>query len=160
MDLSTGRRIHAVDRVQDRAGDELIVNAVPLAMIDGKLALGTARIERITSEVDLPDSLRRLVAAGLTSPQVDVRGFPFLTQLLARRFDDVRVTTSSVKIGTGSADQVTGTARDVQVPSSGPATVGRLTARGLATGRSGPGAPPLRGGKDDVVILTAGSGNP
>jgi LmeA-like phospholipid-binding len=79
------------------------------------------------------EAQRRLVAAGLTSPQVDVRGFPFLTQLIARKFDDVQVTTPSVRIGTGRADQVSGTARDVTVPRSGPATVGRLTARGTVT---------------------------
>ena len=86
--------------------------------------------DRVAVKFATDDAQRRLVAAGLTSPRVDVRGFPFLTQLLARRFDDVRVTTTTLKIGTGSADQVSGTARDVTVPSSGPATVGQLTARG------------------------------
>jgi hypothetical protein len=97
----------------------LVVVAV-LAVVGDRVALALATHE----------AQRRLVAAGLTSPQVDVRGFPFLPQLLARRFNDVGVTTTSLKIGTGRADQVTGTARDVKVPSSGPATVGLLTARG------------------------------
>lgn len=35
-------------RVQDRVGDSLVVNVVPLALVDGKLALGPARIERVT----------------------------------------------------------------------------------------------------------------
>lgn len=35
-------------RVQDRAGDSLVVNAVPLALVDGKLAFGPARVERLT----------------------------------------------------------------------------------------------------------------
>jgi uncharacterized protein DUF6390 len=35
-------------RVQDRAGDTLVVNAVPLALVDGKLAFGPARVERLT----------------------------------------------------------------------------------------------------------------
>jgi hypothetical protein len=86
--------------------------------------------DRVAAKFATDEAQRRLVAAGLTSPHVDVRGFPFLTQLLARRFDDVRVTTSSVRIGTGRADQVSGTAHDVEVPTSGSATVGRLTARG------------------------------
>ena len=110
--------------------------------------------DRVAARFAANEAQRRLVAAGLTSPQVDVRGFPFLTQLLARRFDDVRVTTSSVKIGTGSADQVTGTARDVQVPSSGPATVGRLTARGTI-----PYAEVLQAvGHSGLRLRSAGSG--
>ncbi len=35
-------------RVQNRAGDTLVVNAVPLALVDGKLAFGSARVERLT----------------------------------------------------------------------------------------------------------------
>ena len=76
--------------------------------------------DRVAAKLATDEAQRRLVSAGLTSPQVDVRGFPFLTQLLARRFNDVRVTTTAVRIGTGRADQVSGTARDVTVPSSGP----------------------------------------
>lgn len=36
-------------RVLERAGDELAVRAVPLALVGGKLALGEPRIERITA---------------------------------------------------------------------------------------------------------------
>ena len=36
-------------RVLERDGDQLIVNAVPLAIVDGKLALGPPRSERITA---------------------------------------------------------------------------------------------------------------
>jgi hypothetical protein len=36
-------------RVQERSGDSLIVNAVPLVLVDGKLAFGEARPERITA---------------------------------------------------------------------------------------------------------------
>jgi Family of unknown function (DUF6390) len=35
-------------RVRDRVGDTLVVNAVPLALVDGKLALGPARVEQVT----------------------------------------------------------------------------------------------------------------
>jgi hypothetical protein len=35
-------------RVQDRVGDTLFVNTVPLVLVDGKLALGAARIEQVT----------------------------------------------------------------------------------------------------------------
>ena len=35
-------------RVQDRVGDSLVVNVVPLALVEGKLTLGSARIEQVT----------------------------------------------------------------------------------------------------------------
>jgi len=35
-------------RVQERVGDTLVVNAVPLVLIDGKLSLGPPRIEQVT----------------------------------------------------------------------------------------------------------------
>ena len=35
-------------RVVERIGDTLVVNAVPLVLADGKLALGPARVERVT----------------------------------------------------------------------------------------------------------------
>jgi LmeA-like phospholipid-binding len=105
---------------------KLLVVVVVLAL------LGVAG-DRVARKFATDEAQRRLVAAGLTSPQVDVRGFPFLTQLFARHFDDVRVTTASVRLGTRRADEVSGTARDVTVPTSGPATVGRLIARGTIT---------------------------
>ena len=86
--------------------------------------------DRVAAKLATDEAKKRLVSAGVSSPEVDVRGFPFLTQLLARHFNDVRVTTPAVRIGTGRADQVSGTARDVTVPSSGPATAGHLSARG------------------------------
>lgn len=86
--------------------------------------------DRVAAKFATDEAQRRLAAAGLTSPRVDVRGFPFLTQALARHFDDVQLTATSAEIGTGRADDISGTAQDVKVPSSGPATAGRLTGTG------------------------------
>jgi hypothetical protein len=36
-------------RVVERAGDDLVVNAVPLVFVDGKLAFGDPRVERVTA---------------------------------------------------------------------------------------------------------------
>jgi hypothetical protein len=110
--------------------------------------------DRVAEKFATDEAQRRLVSAGLTAPQVDVRGFPFVTQLLARRFDDVHVSTSAVRIGTGHANQVSGTARDVRVPSSGPAIVGQLTARGTV-----PYAEVLRQvHHEGLVLRSAGAG--
>jgi hypothetical protein len=86
--------------------------------------------DRLAEKLTTDEAEQRLAAEGLSSPTVDVRGFPFLTQLLARRFDDVHVSAASVRVGPGQAERVSATARDVAVPSGGQATAGRLTARG------------------------------
>ena len=86
--------------------------------------------DRVAAKFATDEAQRRLVAAGLTSPRVDVHGFPFLTQALTRHFDDIEVTATSAEVGTGRADDISGTAQDVEVPSSGPATAGRLNATG------------------------------
>jgi LmeA-like phospholipid-binding len=86
--------------------------------------------DRVAAKFATDEAQRRLVNAGLASPQVDVHGFPFLTQLLARHFDDVQVSASAAEIGTGRAEHVSGTAQDVTVPSSGPAMAGQLSAKG------------------------------
>jgi LmeA-like phospholipid-binding len=86
--------------------------------------------DRVALKLATDEAQRRLDEAGLTSAKVDVGGFPFLTQALARQFDDVQVSASSAEIGTGRAELVSGTAQDVKVPSSGPATAGQLTAKG------------------------------
>ncbi|MDQ1668083.1 MAG: hypothetical protein QOE40_144 [Actinomycetota bacterium] len=86
--------------------------------------------DRLAEKLTTDEAEQRLTAEGLSSPAVDVRGFPFLTQLLARRFDDVHVSAASVRVGPGQAERVSATARDVAVPSGGQATAGRLTARG------------------------------
>jgi hypothetical protein len=101
----------------------VLVVLVLLAVIGDRVALKFATDE----------AQRRLDSAGLTSAKVDVGGFPFLTQALSRHFNDVQVSATSADIGTGRAEQVSGTAQDVEVPSSGPATAGQLTAKGTIT---------------------------
>ncbi len=86
--------------------------------------------DRVALKFATDEAQRRLVSAGLTSPQVHVSGFPFLTQALSRHFDDVQVNATSAELGIGRAEHVSGTAQDVTVPSSGPATAGQLTAKG------------------------------
>jgi LmeA-like phospholipid-binding len=93
------------------------------------VALGVAG-DRIAHKVATDEAEKRLVAEGFASPTVDAAGFPFLTQLLSRQFDDVSVTTPSLTVGGDHALDVTANAYDVEVPSTGQAVVGRLTARG------------------------------
>ncbi|MGW4239479.1 LmeA family phospholipid-binding protein [Streptomyces sp. NPDC004749] len=66
-----------------------------------------------------------------TRPDVDIHGFPFLTQVAAKRLDRVDVTVPDVPAGRVSLDEVRATARDIRVEGSLPdslqgAVVGRL----------------------------------
>ncbi|MGZ4591716.1 MAG: LmeA family phospholipid-binding protein [Actinomycetes bacterium] len=94
------------------------------------LAVVGVGADRIAHKYATDEAEKRLATAGLTQPKVDVGGFPFLTQLLSRRFDEVQVTTTEVRTSTGQAEQVKATARDVQVHGTTQAVIGSLTARG------------------------------
>lgn len=101
------------------------------------------------------------------TPDVDVAGFPFLTQALARRFDEVTATTRDVVVRDGDAElrlarlQVTlsdvttdrdlsrvDAARGRAVATVSYAELGRLT--GLEVGYAGDGR--VRGGRDVEVL--------
>lgn len=66
----------------------------------------------------LKDRLR-LAAA----PEVEIGGFPFLTQLADERLDSVKVTVPDVAADRVSLAQVTATASDVRLDTDGPASV-------------------------------------
>ena len=92
------------------------------------LALAAVGADRVAERVAADRAERRLAAEGVADPQVDVRGFPFLTQLLARRFDDVRVTASGLDSRAGRARDLQVTGRGVTLPRAGSATVDEVRA--------------------------------
>lgn len=111
--------------------------------------------DRVAHKFATEEAEQRLTAEGLTSPTVDVHGFPFLTQLLSREFDDVAVATPALRAGNGRAEQVSATAHDVRVPRSGTAVVGSLTARGTV-----PYSEVLRqADRNGLTLSEAGSGH-
>ncbi|KUM99608.1 hypothetical protein AQI95_38470 [Streptomyces yokosukanensis] len=57
------------------------------------------------------------------APEVSIGGFPFLTQLAARRLDSVRVTVPDIPAQRVTLTQVTATARDIRIDGDGPTTV-------------------------------------
>ncbi|AOR36821.1 hypothetical protein BFF78_02185 [Streptomyces fodineus] len=73
--------------------------------------------EHKTSE-QLKDKLH-LTAA----PEVHIGGFPFLTQLAARRLDSVSVTVPDIPAQRVTLTQVTATASDIRIDGDGPTTV-------------------------------------
>lgn len=57
------------------------------------------------------------------APEVEIGGFPFLTQLADERLDSVKVTVPDVAADRVSLAQVTATARNVRLDTDGPASV-------------------------------------
>ncbi|MFD5015161.1 MULTISPECIES: LmeA family phospholipid-binding protein [Streptomyces] len=57
------------------------------------------------------------------APEVEIAGFPFLTQLADERLDSVKVTVPDVAADRISLAQVTATAKDVRLDTDGPASV-------------------------------------
>jgi hypothetical protein len=97
------------------------------------IAGGAVAADRVAEHVAAGEAESRLAEHGLRDPQVDVRGFPFLTQLAGRDFADVHVTGSALDVAGGQAQDVSMTGRDVTAPSGGDVTVGRLDGVGLVT---------------------------
>ncbi len=57
------------------------------------------------------------------APEVRIGGFPFLTQLAARRLDSVQVTVPDIPAHRVTLTQVTATAHDIRIDGDGPTTV-------------------------------------
>lgn len=118
------------------------------------LLLAAVGADRVAEKVATDRAETRLVAEGLREPQVDAGGFPFLTQLLDRRFDDVRVRAASLDSGSGRAEDLDVTATAVTWPSNGDATAATVRGSGLV----GYAEVVRRSGADGVTLEPAGAG--
>lgn len=84
----------------------LLLGAV-FVLVD-RVAVGIAENEvgdRIAAQTDLPGA-----------PEVDIVGFPFLTQAAAGSYDDVRLVFSAEDLGQPAGTRATVSLRDVEVP--------------------------------------------
>ena len=99
------------------------------------VVLGLAGVvgDRIAVRVATDEAEQRLASRGFTSPEVEVDGFPFLTQLVSRQFDDVTVVAPSLEVDGRRAREVTATGVDVTAPRGGRVTVDRVRAEGTVT---------------------------
>jgi len=101
------------------------------------LLVGADRVADLIAERAVGDTLQ--TSQQLASrPEVDIAGFPFLTQLIASHFDKITVTARDVPLGDSvvslRVSQVTAVMRDVKVDfSRDKATIGRGTAYALIT---------------------------
>jgi hypothetical protein len=86
--------------------------------------------DRIAAHVVANEAEQRLVNEGFTAPSVQMHGFPFLTQLAARRFERVTLTADGIDSGDGEARAVSAELTDVRAPASGPVQVSAMSASG------------------------------
>jgi len=89
--------------------------------------------DRVAAKLVSDQAENRLRTEGLTDPSVDVGGFPFLTQVLSRTFDEVTLTTPSLERDGVRAQAIRATATDVDVPRNGDVVLGEVNARGTIT---------------------------
>ncbi|MGH8971489.1 MAG: LmeA family phospholipid-binding protein, partial [Actinomycetes bacterium] len=73
---------------------------------------------------------KRLRSEGFVAPQVKVHGFPVLTQIARRRFDDVSMRAESLSVEGGRATDVRAQASGLVLPDGGSGSMTGLTARG------------------------------
>lgn len=110
--------------------------------------------DRVAEHLVTSDAEQRLAENGVTDPQVDVSGFPFLTQLVSRRFDDVTLTGTGAEVGRARVSDIRVRARQVELPSGADATAGGLRANVLV-----PYDEVLeRAGRPELAMSPAGDG--
>ncbi|QQC90122.1 DUF2993 domain-containing protein [Streptomyces alfalfae] len=94
---------------------------VALVVLAAFLALGD-RWALLYAEHEAADRLKDQLKLS-AAPEVDIEGFPFLTQVLDKRLDRVKVTVPDVAADRVSLAKVSATASDVRIDGDGPTSV-------------------------------------
>lgn len=103
------------------AGLPLAAKAVVALVVAAFLALGD-RWALLYAEHEAADKLKDSLHLS-AAPEVDIEGFPFLTQVLDQRVDKVKVTVPDVAADRISLAQVSATATDVTITGDGPTDI-------------------------------------
>ena len=88
----------------------LLVLLLGLGLLADRVAVGVAE-DRVARELAAEGGLDG-------TPEVDITGFPFLTQALAGRYDDVRIALTAEQLGQPAGTRADIALRGVQVPLS------------------------------------------
>jgi hypothetical protein len=86
----------------------VLVLLLGLAVVADRVAVGIAE-DRVAQELAAQGGLQG-------TPEVDVTGFPFLTQAVAGRYDDVRISLSADQLGQPEGTRADVALRGVRVP--------------------------------------------
>jgi hypothetical protein len=88
----------------------VVVALLALAMVADRVAVGVAE-DRVAGELATKGGLQG-------APTVDIAGFPFLTQALAGRYDDVRISLTADQLGQPAGARADVALHGVEVPLS------------------------------------------
>lgn len=88
----------------------VVVVLLGLALLVDRVAVGVAE-DRVARELATTGGLQG-------TPEVDITGFPFLTQALGGRYDEVRISLDADQLGQPEGTRADVTLRGVQVPLS------------------------------------------
>jgi hypothetical protein len=88
----------------------VVVALLALAVVADRVAVGVAE-ERVAGELATKGGLQG-------TPTVDITGFPFLTQALAGRYDDVRISLTADQLGQPDGTRADVALHGVEVPLS------------------------------------------
>ncbi|MEV5982690.1 DUF2993 domain-containing protein [Streptomyces sp. NPDC052114] len=112
------------------AGLPLAAKAVVAVLVaTAFLALGD-RWALLYAEHEAADRLKEQMNLS-AAPEVDIEGFPFLTQVLDKRLDQVKVTVPDVAADRVSLAKVSATATDVTIEGDGPTSITGATIGGM-----------------------------
>jgi hypothetical protein len=89
--------------------------------------------DRLAARLAAGQAESQLVSRGFTDPHVVVHGFPFLTQAVAKRFDHITVTATSLSRSGLVAQDVHADLRDVRVDTQSSGTAAVATGTGIVT---------------------------
>ena len=115
-----------------------------LLVVGDRVAVGFAE-DKVATEIAAKGGLQG-------TPEVDITGFPFLTQAIGGRYDDVRISLTAAELGQPEGTRADIALHGVRVP---------LSAVAVGLGQRGAGGPDRRDG-DPVLraaVGTAGGGH-
>jgi len=132
-------------RRRSRGRRALIIFLVTLAVLVGLFVIA----DRVAVRFADNEFATQIQKQGFSSkPQVSIEGFPFLTQVAAKQFNDVQITANNERVGPVTVDNIHATLGNIKLTSGWTSgTVGSINGTGLITFGSLSKASPVSIGK-------------
>ncbi len=139
-DTSRGR-----GRRRSRGRRAIIIFLVTLIVLVGLFVIA----DRVAVRIANNEFATQIQKQGFSSkPQVSIQGFPFLTQVAAKQFNDVKITANNEQAGPVTVDNINATLGNIKLTSGWTSgTVGSINGTGLITFGSLAHASPVSIGK-------------
>ena len=132
-------------RRRSRGRRAIVIFLVTLAVLVGLFVIA----DRVAVRFADNEFATQIQKQGFSSkPQVSIEGFPFLTQVAAKQFNDVKITANNERVGPVTVDSINATLGNIKLTSGWTSgTVGSINGTGLITFGSLSKASPVSIGK-------------